>query len=158
MYMMVQQQQKQKYQAYVNATQTVAKTKQIVLLYDGAIRFVQQAKEAIREKRIEDRYNMLVKANDIIGGLQSCLDFEHGGHIAKVLYSYYSSIESRIFSIHRSNSIEACDDVIGDLKQMRDVWHEIDQNNGGGEVVSTPSPESGQNNPNKPDENVTLSA
>ncbi len=116
-----------KYQAYAAATQTVAKTRQIVMLYDGAIRFVQQAKEAIRERRIEDRYHLLVRSSSVISGLQSCLDFENGGDIAKVLYQFYSSVELRIYSIHHNHSLEICDEVIADLKQMRDVWHEIDQ-------------------------------
>lgn len=128
--------QKQKYQAYAVATQTVAKTKQIVMLYDGAIRFVQQAKEAIREKRIEDRYNLLLKASDIIVGLQSCLDFENGGEIAKILYNFYSSIDNRMFTIHRTNSMDACDEIIADLKQMRDVWHSIDESEAGANANS----------------------
>jgi flagellar secretion chaperone FliS len=116
-----------KYQAYAAATQTVAKTKQIVLLYDGVIRFLQQAKEAIRAKRYEERYNLLIKASEVVSGLQGCLDFENGGEIARILYNFYASIDSRLFSIHHSNSIETCDELIAELKQMRDVWHEIDQ-------------------------------
>ena len=118
--------EKQKYQAYATATQTVAKTRQIVMLYDGAIRFMRQAKEAIEQNRIEDRYNTLVKANDILLGLQSCLDFENGGDIAKVLYGFYAGLIDRIFTIHRTNSPEECDEIIADLKQMRDVWDAID--------------------------------
>ncbi len=121
---------KQHYQAYVQATHTVSKTKQIVMLYDGVIRFVQQAKEAIREKRIEDRYRLLLKASEVIYGLQGALDFENGGHIAKVLYNYYSNIDMKIFTIHRTNNMEECDVLIADLKQMRDVWAEIDANSG----------------------------
>jgi flagellar secretion chaperone FliS len=124
---------KQKYQAYAAATQTVAKTRQIVMLYDGAIRFVHQAKEAIRERRIEDRYNLLIKASSIINGLQNCLDFEKGGKVAKILYQYYASIDQRLFAIQRSNNIQECDQVLSDLKQMRDVWQEIDQG-----VITTP--------------------
>lgn len=124
---MATQMQKQKYQAYAAATQTVAKTRQIVILYDGVIRFLQHAKEAIREKRIEDRYNILTRASEVIMGMQGCLDFENGGDIARVLFSFYSSVDARIFAIQRSNSLEACDEVIQDLKKMRDVWNEIDQ-------------------------------
>jgi flagellar protein FliS len=118
--------EKQKYQAYATATQTVAKTRQIVMLYDGAIRFMRQAKDAIEQNRIEDRYNTLVKTNDILLGLQSCLDFERGGDIAKVLYGFYAGLIDRIFTIHRTNSQEECDGIIADLKQMRDVWDAID--------------------------------
>lgn len=115
------------YQAYAAATQTVAKTKQVVLLYDGAIRFVQQAKEAIREKRYEDRYHLLMRVSEIIVGLQACLDFENGGDIARILYQYYASLDNRLFTIHRTNGLDECDEIIADLKQMRDVWHHIDQ-------------------------------
>jgi len=88
------------------------------------------------EKRIEDRYHLLLKASEIIFGLQSCLDFENGREIARILYQFYSSIDNRIFSIHRSASQETCDEIIAELKQMRDVWHEIDQ----GGVSDTPPP------------------
>jgi len=124
---MIANTQKHKYQAYASATQTVAKTQQIVLLYDGVIRLIQQAKEAIREKRIEDRYNLIMKASNIIHGLQGCLDFENGKEIANVLYSFYSSVDSRLFQVHRTNSIETCDEVIDDLKKMRDAWVSVDE-------------------------------
>ena len=130
---------KQKYQAYASATQTVAKTKQIVLLYDGVIRYIQQAKEAIRARKIEDRYHLLIKASDVIVGLQACLDFENGKEIAKILYNFYSSIDTRLFSIHRTNSIETCDEVIAELKQMREVWHDIDQGSEGEEQAPPPA-------------------
>lgn len=154
--------QKNKYQAYAVATQTVAKTKQIVILYDGVIRLVQQAKEAIRENRIEDRYHLLVKATDIVTGLQGCLDFETGGQVARVLYDFYSMIDNRIFSIHRSNSMDTCDEVTASLRQMRDVWHEIDQNTAGGEVAAKKVTEAAAPMPApgsvSPEQNVTLSA
>jgi len=149
---MVSTEQKQKYQAYAAATQTVARTKQIVMLYDGAIRFLQQAKEAISEQRIEDRYKMLTKASDIIMGLQSCLDFDSGGNVGRVLYNFYSTIDSRIFAIHRSSDVEACEQVIADLKRMRDVWHEIDQNPPA-EIAPVTQPKVSNG-----DENITISA
>lgn len=118
---------KNKYQAYAAATQTVAKTQQIIMLYDGIIKLIQQGKDAIRENRIEDRFNLILKASNIIHGLQGCLDFENGGEIAKVLYSFYSSVDNKLFSVHRSNSVEMCDEVIADLKQMRDAWAAVDE-------------------------------
>jgi flagellar secretion chaperone FliS len=150
-----------KYQAYASATQTVAKTKQIVMLYDGAIRYIQQAKEAIREKRIEDRYRLLVKTGEIINGLQACLDFENGKEIARVLYQFYSSIDNRLFGIHRSNSIEECDEVIAELKQMREVWHEIDQGNIGETPANTniaPAADAPENPGPNPDKPISVSA
>lgn len=124
---------KQQYQAYAAATQTVARTRQIVMLYDGAIRYLQQAGEAMAENKVEERYNLLVKASEIISGLQGCLDFENGGDVAQVLYSFYAGIDLRIFALHRSPSKEECDQVVRELKQMRETWHEIDQMTSGGD-------------------------
>lgn len=125
------------YQAYNMATMTVPKTKQIVMLYDGAIRFMQQAKDACIEKRIEDRYNLLVRAGDVVLSLQNSLDHENGGQIAKILYDYYASIDMRILSIHRSNSPEMCERVIAELKEMRNAWNHIDTS--GAQPVAIPA-------------------
>ncbi|MBY0406253.1 MAG: flagellar export chaperone FliS [Rickettsiales bacterium] len=157
--------QKHKYQAYAAATQTVARTKQIVMLYDGIIRFMQHAREAIEQNRIEDRYNMLTKASDVIMGLQACLDFENGGQVAKVLYQFYSSIDSQIYAIHRNNSIDACNTIIADMKKMRDVWQEIDEATGGSSPEAPPpakpkaaaEPASSKSTPGS-EQSITISA
>ena len=102
------------------------------MLYDGAIRFMQQAKEAIKENRIEDRYNLLVRASEIVLGLQSCLDFDAGDTVAKTLHDYYSAIDHKILSIHRTQSQEACELIIKELKDMREVWAKIDNEGASG--------------------------
>ncbi len=114
------------YKAYTRASHTVAKTRQVVMLYDGAIRFLKQAKTSAEVNDISDRFEKLVKAGDVIVGLQSCLDFENGGSTAQVLYDFYSGIELRILNLHRSNDMAEYDAIVNDLKQMRDVWHGID--------------------------------
>jgi flagellar protein FliS len=117
------------YQAYSLATRTVAKTRQVVMLYDGTIRFLKQAQQAIREKRIEDRFNLLKRASDVINGLQGSIDFENGGEIAHTLLKFYTQISMRILSVnfHPQEGHALCEGIIDDLKQMRDVWDSIDQ-------------------------------
>ena len=116
------------YAAYQNAYQTVSKTRQIVMLYEGAIRFVQQAREAIIENRIQDRYNLLMKASDVIIGLQSCLDFDADEKVATTLYDFYAGIDVRLMQVQRSNDEAECSAIIEELKGMRDVWRQIDEN------------------------------
>lgn len=129
---------KHPYKAYANATVTVAKTRQVIMLYDAAIRYIQQAKDAIEKKDIETRFKTITKATNIVFGLQGCLDFEQGGEVAETLYSFYSSIDARLLTIHRNNSTEMCDQIIKELKLMRDAWEEIDQ---GDTDIDTPSPD-----------------
>jgi len=127
--------QKTQYQAYSLATRTVAKTRQVVMLYDGAIRFIKQAKEAIAEKRIEERFKLLVRASDVMAGLQSSIDFENGGEVAMTLHTFYMNMCSRILSVNFTrDGANLCDSIIEELKQMRDVWDNIDH------TLNAPSP------------------
>jgi flagellar protein FliS len=115
------------YQAYRMAHHTVAPTRQVVMLYEGAIRYMQQAKEAIGRNDISQRYNLLAKTGEIIMGLQNSIDFENGKDIARILYDFYARVDMEILSIHQSSSLEMCDHVIRQLKQMRDAWNHVDQ-------------------------------
>src|SRR5438105_7157456 len=128
------------YQAYNIATQTVGKTRQIVMLYDGAVRYLRQAIEALRAGRIEERYHLLMKAVAVIGGLQSCIDLSVGSDISLMLYDYYASIERRLMSVHHTGNVQTCETIISELKAMRDVWDEIDQ--GQSAAANAPASES----------------
>lgn len=112
--------------AYKAVSHLVRKTKQVVMLYDGAIRYVQQAKAAIEKGDIESRFNSLTKACDIINGLQMSLDFNNGGQVAKLLYDYYAAMDMRLLSVHQSNDLSLLDLTIKHLKMMREAWEEID--------------------------------
>jgi len=103
------------------------KTRQLVMLYDGIIKFLGQAKDAMREKRFEDRYKILQKASNIIIGLHGALDMEKGGEIAQMLNSFYAAMDLRIINLNRSNSPEECDKVISEINMMRSAWNKIDQ-------------------------------
>jgi flagellar protein FliS len=122
--------------AYTRATHTVAKTRQVVMLYDGAIRFLKQAAEAMEKGEIEQRYLKLTRVSEVVSGLQNCLDFTSGGNTAQVLYDFYAGIDTRVFNLHRTPSPEACRQLIADLKEMRDVWDTIDR---GGDNAGTAS-------------------
>lgn len=120
----------QVYKAYQRASHTVAKTRQVVMLYDGALRFLNQAKEAMEKNDIESRFNKLVRAGEIIMGLQSSLDFEAGEEVAKILFDFYSLQDARILNLHMTNDVQSCEAIMRDLREMRDVWESIDKRAG----------------------------
>ena len=125
------------YRAYSRATHTVAKTRQIVMLYDGAIRNMQQAKEAHDAKDIETRFHKLVKSSEILIGLQGCLDFDAGDQAAHILYEFYASLDARITALHRSQDTEEYQPIIDELKEMREVWNGIDNGEADNEPVDS---------------------
>ena len=110
---------------YRDALQTQTPAQQIVQLYDAAILRLKEAKTAIQEQRIEDRFNHVIKAFNILNGLQSCLDFERGGEIALVLDRFYSHALQRMLMINQANDPAICDELVAFLSPMRASWAAI---------------------------------
>ena len=60
--------------------------KLILMLYDGALRFMKTGIEGIEEKNLEKAHNNLIRAQRIFIELMTCLDFKKGGVIASNLF------------------------------------------------------------------------
>jgi flagellar secretion chaperone FliS len=99
--------------------------RQIVLLHESAIRNLLDAKLAIAERRIEDRFHRVARAHAIVGALQASLDFELGGEIAPLLDRLYDHILGRLMSINLQDDPAICDEIVRLLTRMRDGWAEI---------------------------------
>ena len=111
--------------AYGAASQTIPVSRQIVLLYDGAIRKVEEARQASLEQRIEDRFNATQKAAQIIDALHASLDFEQGGEVAQTLDRWYTMIGMKIQRLNVTNSEADCHEVIALLREVRNAWDRI---------------------------------
>lgn len=131
-------------QQILNATPA----ERIVLLYNGAIKFLLQAKVAIEEGNIQERFNNNKRACDIIFHLQATLDMEKGGEIAQNLFSLYGYMLRRLVEVDMKNEVEPIDDVVGKLRQLNASWQKI----ASGEVVPDASggAKSDEDKPNKP--------
>jgi flagellar secretion chaperone FliS len=111
--------------AYRSAAETHPPARQIVMLHDGAIQRIEEAKAAIAARRIEARFNLVMKAHAIIGALQSCLDFDQGGEVAPLLDRFYGYVLGRLTLINLRDDPAICDELVRLLRQMRDSWAEI---------------------------------
>jgi flagellar protein FliS len=111
--------------AYRDAGLNQPPARQIVLLYDSAIRRLKEARVAIVEDRIEDRCRLVLKAFEILQALQACLDFERGGSVAPLLHRYYTHAMSRVLKINQDNDPALCDEVVAYLVPMRASWASI---------------------------------
>ncbi len=112
--------------AYGQAAETIPPLRQIVMLYEGAILRLQEAKKAIAEERIEDRHRAVSKAAAIVDALQGCLDFEQGGEVATHLDRFYTYVSFRIRQIDVRNDPAICDELIARLGEMRESWAAIE--------------------------------
>lgn len=99
----------------------------VVLLYDGAIRALNDAKKAIADKRIQDRCNANQKAKEIIGHLADTLDMAKGGEIARNLDRLYQHMLIRLLDVDFKNDTTAIDEVIKNLRPLRESWAKLAQ-------------------------------
>lgn len=113
---------------------------QLVMLYDGAIRFMGQAKEAISRNDVQARYNSNRRALEIVSYLLEILDMEKGGEVAQRLQRIYSFLIKKIMEVDFKNSAEACEEIMGHLRILRSGWNGVAQKPAGtsGQVVAGP--------------------
>ena len=128
---MLQQQQSSKPQnnahlAYKHASTNITKIRQVVMAYDGILSMVLRARQAIQENKPEERFNAIQRASVVIMSLQTALDHENGGEIAKLLDNFYFSIDLRLMRQHTEQDIPKLDQIIQEIRMMREAWMDVD--------------------------------
>ena len=95
---------------------------QVVMLYDGAIRFIRLASDDIREKRLADKAEHVNRALDIIHYLQGILDFERGAEVAQTLDNLYSIVSMQILQGSAKLDAQVMLKAAESLGPVRDSW------------------------------------
>jgi flagellar protein FliS len=94
----------------------------VVMLYDGALRFIADAREGIVQRDIARRGRAVSRAMAIISELQSSLDLEQGGDIAVSLDSLYVYVRDRLVDASIKQDVKPLDDAARVLRNLRDGW------------------------------------
>src|SRR4051812_11563894 len=97
----------------------------VVMLYDGALRFSGQARAAIEQKDIPARREAISRGLAIMSELQSTLDMDKGGEIAKSLDNLYVFVIGRLVSAAAKQDVGLIDEANRVLTTLRDAWQEI---------------------------------
>jgi flagellar protein FliS len=97
----------------------------VVLLYDGAITFLEQAKVRIAEKNYAQKGILISQALDIIAELDGSLNTERGGDLAQNLHKLYMYCNSRLLLANLKMDTDIIDEVIGILDSFRSAFAEI---------------------------------
>jgi flagellar secretion chaperone FliS len=97
----------------------------VVMLYDGAIRFLNMAAEGMRQKDLQAKRQGMSNAMAIIGELQNTLNMQEGGEVAESLDRLYSYIISRLLDANLKRDPAPLEEAIRLLRPLRDAWAEI---------------------------------
>lgn len=97
----------------------------VVMLYDGARRFLYQAAAAMRDGRSGEASERLRRAELIVEELLTTLDLERGGRIAQDLQGLYVFFLSHLAEARSAGDADALDWVNGQLAELREAWAAI---------------------------------
>ena len=104
--------------------QTASPEKLLIMLYDGAIQFLNKAKVSIQNKNIEDSHNNIIGAQKIVTEFMNTLDMKAGGQVAENLYSLYEYLHYRLVQANIKKDEKMVEEVIGHLRDLKATWEE----------------------------------
>lgn len=129
--MLAQQYVRQAAQQYRTAQVATADPARLVLMmYDGALRFAGQGRQAIEDGDVEKANAHLGRAQDIVTELTAVLNPEAGA-IAENLQQMYDFIGSRLVEANVKKDVAPLAEAVGLLEELRETWRQLVEGDGG---------------------------
>ena len=111
------------YQAYENNQVLFAKGEELtLLLYQGAIKFIEQAKLALEKNDLQRVNHRIIKAQNIISELMVTLNMDI--EISKSLLLLYDYIKQRLIDANLKKDAKVLNEVQGMLVELLETWTE----------------------------------
>lgn len=107
------------------AVSTQSRGRLVVMLYDGAIRFLRQAIADIERCDYAAKGANISKAQAILHELNTVLDMEQGGQIAQNLRSLYNFANRHLSEANFRKDPQMIREVIGILEELNQSWRAI---------------------------------
>ena len=115
------------YNAYLRSKVMTATPAELTLmLYEGAIKFVNKAIMSIEKDDVMGAHNNLMKTQRIIEELRASLD--HKYPVAKEFDTVYEYILRRLVEANIKKDKDILEEVLEHLRTMRDTWKEVMKN------------------------------
>lgn len=108
-----------------NTVTTQSRGRLIVMLYDGAIKFLRKALEAMERGDDAEKGRMIVKAMAVVDELDSSLNMEAGGEIAANLRALYDFMHRHLFEANVQRDARKIEQVVKLLEELNEGWRAI---------------------------------
>ncbi len=116
------------HQHYISTQVSTAEPlKLVVMLYEGAISALRQAKEKMAAQDAGGKGLCLSKALDIIAELNASLNFQDGKEVAANLFHLYNFMTAHLTRASLEWDQKAVDEVMGMLISLKEAWKEVEQ-------------------------------
>jgi len=97
----------------------------ILMLYDGAIRFLKTADKKIEIDELEGAHTYIVRAKNIISELLTSLDAENTGRVGSSLKSLYVYMYNRLIDANIQKNRSYIQEVCELMIELREGWRGV---------------------------------
>ncbi len=104
--------------------ETASNEKILIMLYDGAIQFLNQAKVALGNKNYQESNNSLIGAQNILNEFINTIDPTPNPELANNLISLYRYFLDRLVQANIKHQVEPIDEVLVFLKDLKATWEQ----------------------------------
>lgn len=106
-----------------NSVLTATPGELTLMLYNGCIKFIRQAKLAMSDQNIEKKNTYIQKAQNIIRELMVTLDQKQP--VSKSMLQMYDYMNRRLIEANIKNDAAILDEVEGFVAEFRDTWKQV---------------------------------
>lgn len=107
------------------AVTTQSKGRLVVMLYDGAVKFLKLAIREMEAGNYAAKGQYINRAQDIISELNAVLDMESGGEVSKNLRSLYLFMKRHLMQANAKRDPKMIQEVISLLDELNQGWKTI---------------------------------
>lgn len=93
-----------------------------LMLYDGAIRFCEQARTAIQDKKVEESYNLINRAEKIVLELFNSMREEIAPETCANMRGLYMFCYDRLVRANMKKDLTSLDEALRILRHVRESW------------------------------------
>ncbi len=93
-----------------------------LMLYDGALRFGDQARAALNDKNYEQSYLLIARMQKILTELTSSLKHDIWPELCGKLAALYNFAYRKLIDANIEHQVEALDEAMTVLRYQRDTW------------------------------------
>ncbi len=105
------------------AVQTARPGKLLLMLYDGLILSLKQARQCIEQGILSEAHHHLIKAQEIITELMCTLNMDY--EISANLYQLYDYFKRRLIQANIRKDARVIDEVLSFVTELRDTWESV---------------------------------
>lgn len=103
---------------------TASQGRLVVMLYEGALRFIDNALAGIEAGKLDQVNSALLRAQDIITELALSINFD-AGDLASKLYNLYMYFNKSLLEANIRKDVDQMREVRSMLESMLDAWRQI---------------------------------